>query len=395
MNSIATNIVNIFKDRFSSPPDVFYAPGRINLIGEHIDYNDGYVMPAAIDKGVYFAVAENSTDTINFFAADFNESLSVTLQEIKKLDGWKNYVLSVINEFMLLGKMIKGFDCVLAGDIPIGSGMSSSAAVEAGLAYGLNDIFNLGMSQVELVLLCQRAEHNFPGVNCGIMDMYASINGKEGHVILLDCKNITHEYFPLRLDGCKIVLLNTKVQHTLASGGYNIRRKRCEAGMAILKNELNVQSWRAIKDVAQIDLLKNKVPVEVYNCCRFVVEEIGRTKKAAALLQQNDLHGFGQLMYATHWGLSKLYDVSCPESDFLVELAATSKSVIGARQMGGGFGGCTINIVKDEAIEDFIAQANTAYKKQFNIQTEAYVMALSNGAHKILSKKKVSADKNN
>ncbi len=381
MNSIATRVLNVFKEKFSSVPTIYYSPGRINLIGEHIDYNDGYVMPAAINKGVYYAIAANGTGTINFYAIDFDESLSVAVTGIKKMDSWKNYVLSVLNEFVLLGKPAGGFDCAFSGDVPSGGGMSSSAAVEGGLAYAINEMFNYGLSRVELALLCQRAEHNYPGVNCGIMDMYASINGKKDHVILLDCKNITHQYFPLQLSGYKIVLLNTKVHHTLASGEYNVRRKRCEEGMAILKKELNVQSWRDVKNVAAIEILKNKVPAEVYNCCKFVVEEIGRTKKAAELLQQNDLQGFGKLMYDTHWGLSKLYEVSCPQSDFLVELASENKNIVGARQMGGGFGGCTINIVKEEAIDDFIAKASAAYQKQFDIVPEAYVMELSDGTH--------------
>jgi galactokinase len=290
----------------------------------------------------------------------------------------------VVNEFILLGKPVSGFDCVFGGDIPRGSGMSSSAAVEGGLAFALNDIFNCGLTRVQLALLCQRAEHNYPGVNCGIMDMYASINGKKDHVILLDCKNITHEYFPLKLDGYKIVLLNTKVHHTLASGEYNVRRKRCEEGMVVLKKELNVQSSREIKSAADVELHKDKMAPEVYSCCKFVVEEIARTKTAAALLQQNDLAGFGKLMFATHEGLSKLYDVSCAESDFLVALAATNPNIIGARQMGGGFGGCTINIVKEEAVDGFIGQASTAYKKQFDIGLEAYVMEVSDGVGKII-----------
>jgi galactokinase len=383
MNTIATNVHNIFTAKFSATPNMYYSPGRINLIGEHIDYNDGYVMPAAIDKGIYYAVAANGTDTINFYAADYDESLSIAIKDIKKMDSWKNYVLSVVNEFVLLGKAVAGFDCVFSGDVPLGGGMSSSAAVEGGLAFAINEIFNGGMNRVELALLCQRAEHNYPGVNCGIMDMYASINGKKDHVLLLDCKNITHEYFPLKLNGYKIVLINTKVHHTLASGEYNVRRKRCEAGMAILNKELNIQSWRDVNNVEVLDILKNKVPAEVYNCCKFVVEEIGRTKKAAELLQQNDLEGFGELMYATHWGLSKLYEVSCPQADFLVELASENKAIIGARMMGGGFGGCTINIIKEEAIDDFIAAAAAAYQKQFDILPEAYVMALSEGVGRI------------
>jgi galactokinase len=383
MNSIATHVLHIFKQKFTAEPNVYFSPGRINLIGEHIDYNDGYVMPAAISKGVYYAVAANQTDTLNFYAADFDEHLSIAITDVKKLDNWKNYVLSVVNEFVLLGKPVAGFDCVFGGDIPRGSGMSSSAAVEGGLAYALNDIFSFGLNRVELALLCQRAEHNYPNVKCGIMDMYASINGKKDHVILLDCKNITHNYFPLKLEGYKIVLLNTKVQHTLASGEYNVRRQRCEEGMVVLKKELNINSFREIKSAADVELHKDKMKPEVYNCCKFVVEEIARTQQAAVLLQQNDVKSFGQLMYAGHEGLSKLYNVSCAESDFLVDFAKASGNVIGARQMGGGFGGCSINIIKDEAIDAFIGAATTAYKKEFDIELEAYVMEISDGVGKI------------
>jgi len=383
MNNIAAAVLKNFTDNFTSTPRLYYAPGRINLIGEHIDYNSGYVMPAAINKGIYFAVAANQGSDLNFFALDFEEHLTIPISGVHKMEGWRNYVLSVVHEFIVLGKPVEGFDCVFAGDIPRGSGMSSSAAVEGGLAFALNDIFNCGMNRVELALLCQRAEHNYPGVQCGIMDMYASLNGKKDQVILLDCENITHEYFPLQLSGYKIVLLNTRVHHTLASGEYNVRRKRCEEGLAILKKELGVQTFRDIKTVADVEAHKDKMTTAVYHCCKFVVEEIARTKTAAALLQQNDLEGFGKLMYATHWGLSKLYEVSCPESDFLVELAATNKNVIGARQMGGGFGGCTINIVKETGVDDFIAQATAAYQQQFAIEPEAYVMEISEGTGRI------------
>ncbi|MBS1512407.1 MAG: galactokinase [Bacteroidetes bacterium] len=379
MNAIATNVLNIFTGKFSSAPRVYYSPGRINLIGEHIDYNDGFVMPAAINKGIYYAVAPNNNSTINFYAADFNEIYTVAVTAVTKNLGWKNYVLSVVNEFLLLNKTVKGFDCVFGGDIPRGSGMSSSAAVEGGLAFAINDLFGFGMTRVELALLCQRAEHNFPGVQCGIMDMYANLNGKQGHVILLDCKNITHEYFPLPLEGYKIVLLNSKVHHSLTNGEYNVRRKNCEAGLAVLKEALHINSFREISSADDVTLHKDKMTEEVYQCCKYVVEEIGRTRKAGALLQQNDLAGFGQLMFATHNGLSTLYHVSCKELDFLVEQAAHNKNVVGARLMGGGFGGCTINIVKDEAVDDFVTTVSAAYLQQFKFSPEAYVMELSDG----------------
>ncbi|MEI7737074.1 MAG: galactokinase family protein, partial [Ferruginibacter sp.] len=297
MNSIANKVLNSFKEKFSNTPNVYFSPGRINLIGEHIDYNDGYVMPAAINKGIYYAVAANGTDTINILALDFNETLNIKITDIKKMDSWKNYVLSVVNEFVLLGKITQGFDCVFSGDIPQGSGMSSSAAVEGGLAFALNEIFNFGYSRVQLALLCQRAEHNYPNVQCGIMDMYASLNGKKDHVILLDCTSVTHEYFPFVLKEYTIVMVNSKVHHSLASGEYNVRRQRCEEGLGILKTKLGVQSFRDISSTDDIVPFKETMTPEVYDCCKYVVEEIARTRKAGALLRQHDLKAFGQLMY--------------------------------------------------------------------------------------------------
>jgi len=383
MNRIAQQVLDSFKEKFAAVPNVYFSPGRINLIGEHIDYNDGFVMPAAINKGIYYAVAVNNTNDIHFFALDFNESLTVKIDAVKKMDSWKNYVLSVVNEFVLLKKAVAGFDCVFSGDIPQGSGMSSSAAVEGGLAFAINDIFNFGLSRVELALLCQRAEHNYPGVKCGIMDMYANLNGKKDNVILLDCTHITHEYFPFVLQHHKIVMLNSMVHHSLASGEYNVRRKRCEEGLAILKPLLNIGSFRDIASVEAVTAYKERMKPEVYDCCKYVVEEIARTKKAGELLQQNNLVAFGQLMYATHEGLSLLYHLSCDELDFLVAQAKINAAVIGARLMGGGFGGCTINIVKNEAVDEFIEQTGNAYLQRFNILPEAYVMEISDGTHRI------------
>jgi galactokinase len=383
MNSIASAVLKLFSDSFSTTPRLFFSPGRINLIGEHIDYNDGFVLPAAIDKGVYFAVSENGQNEIHFYSMDFNEWYSTNLSEIQKSTGWKNYLLSVINEFLILGYPIKGFNCVFGGDIPRGSGLSSSAAVEGGLAFSLNELFSIGLSRVELALLCQRAEHNYPNVKCGIMDQFANMMGKKDQVILLDCKDITHQYFPLTLNGYKIVLLNSKVHHTLASGEYNIRRQRCEEGLAILKNEFSINSFREIDNIEQINLCKNKMSTEVYNCCMYVVQEIFRTKKAAILLEQNDLIEFGKLMYQTHDGLSKLYKVSCVELDFLVEQAKQTPAVLGSRLMGGGFGGCTINIIHENAVNSFIEKATEQYKGQFSIELEAYIMETSDGVYEI------------
>lgn len=383
MNPIAVSVLQSFKENFHTEPAVYFSPGRINLIGEHVDYNDGFVLPAAIDKGIYYAIAPNNTSDIHFYAMDFNERLTITAATIKKIDNWKNYVLSVINEFMLLGQEVKGFDCVFAGDIPRGSGMSSSAAVEGGLAFALNEMLHTGLGRVELALLCQRAEHNFPQVNCGIMDQFANMMGRQDEVILLDCKTMQHQYFPLHLQGYKIVLINSKVPHALVTGEYNLRRQRCEEGLAILKNHLNIHSFRdinSVDDLAPFKLLMNE---KVFNCCYYVVEEIARAKKAAELLQQDNIVEFGKLMYATHDGLSKLYEVSCTELDYLVDLAKKDNNVIGSRLMGGGFGGCTINIIKEEGIDQFIKATIEAYKQQFNIDAEAYVVSTAEGTRKL------------
>ena len=379
MNTIAKSVLKSFSQIFPSQPLLFFSPGRINLIGEHVDYNDGFVMPAAIDKGVYYAIAENQTDAIHFYATDFDEHFSVSINAVKSDDGWRNYVLSVVNEFLKLGKSIRGFDCVFGGDIPRGSGMSSSAAVEGGLAFAINEMYQIELNRVELALLCQRAEHGFPNVKCGIMDQFANMNGKKDHVILLDCRSMEYQYFPLLLAGYKIVLLNSKVHHSLASGEYNIRRQCCEEGLGIIKKHRPVQSFRDIDNVEVLEIAKDEMSAKVYNCCRFVVEEIARTQKAAQLLQGNDIPAFGKLMFETHEGLSKLYEVSCVELDFLVEQARKFPAVIGSRLMGGGFGGCTINIVAEDGIANFIEDASREYQQRFDIIPEAYIVETADG----------------
>jgi galactokinase len=272
---------------------------------------------------------------------------------------------------------------VFGGDIADGAGISSSAAVEGGLAFGINELFNFELNRKELALLCQRAEHNFPGVKCGIMDQYANMFGKKDHVILLDCKSIEHEYFPLRLEGYEIVLINTKVHHNLASSEYNVRRKQCEQGLEILKKEKGINSFRDIKSSNELLPFKDKMGDKVYDRCKYVIEEILRTQQAAKLLQQNNLSEFGKLMFDTHDGLSNLYEVSCNELDFLVEKARENKDVIGSRMMGGGFGGCTINIIKKESIKDFLSDATVAYQKKFQIEPEVIEVQIGDGTYEI------------
>lgn len=383
MNEIALKVRDIFKQKFDQEPQVFYSPGRINFIGEHIDYNDGFVMPAAIDKGIYFAIALNKSENIHCYSVDFDEELFIPLSEVKKMDRWKNYILGVVNEFQKLHLPLQGFNCVFGGNIPIGGGMSSSAALEGGISFGLNELCNFKKDRKELALLGQRAEHNFPGVMCGIMDQYANMMGKNNNVIFLDCMSITHEYIPFNLENYEVVLINTKVHHSLASSQYNQRRRECEKGLQILREKKNIQSFRDIKDAHEIDPFKEQMGNDIYSRCLYVIEEIGRTQQAAQLLKQNDILGFGKLMFATHEGLKNLYHVSCKELDFLVDAAKENKNVIGSRLMGGGFGGCTINIIRSEAVADFVAHVLPEYKKRFNIDAEEYDVKLVDGTNAV------------
>lgn len=385
MKENALKVKNTFREKFSSTPHFFYAPGRINLIGEHVDYNDGFVMPAAIDKGIYFAIAPNNSEIINCYSIDFNESISLPLSEVKKMDSWKNYVLGVVNEFQLLNLPVKGFDCVFGGNIPIGGGLSSSAALEGGISFALNTLFNFEKNRKELALLGQRAEHNFPGVKCGIMDQYANMMGKKNSVILLDCMNISHEYIPLDIEGCEIVLINTNVHHSLAASEYNQRRQECEKGLAILKKGIGIESFREVKDADELIPFKEQMGDAVFMRCKYVVDEIGRTKKAAILLKENDLKGFGRLMYQTHEGLKTEYEVSCKELDFLVEASKDNDDVLGSRLMGGGFGGSTINIIKKDGLAAFLSKVLPAYKEAFNIDAEVYEVNIVDGTREILN----------
>lgn len=377
------DVVKIFLEVFSGTPVTYFSPGRINLIGEHVDYNDGFVMPGAINKGIWYAFALNGTDNIQFYSTDFKEQLSIKIDEVKKMESWKNYVLGVVNEFIKDGKKIKGFDCVFGGDIPNGAGMSSSAAVEGGLAMAINDQMDFGYDRKQLALLCQSAEHGFPGVNCGIMDQYANMFGKKEHVLLLDCKSLTHEYLTFYFPEYHIILVNTNVHHSLADSAYNQRRRECEAGIKIIKENTSLNTFRDLVSEDQLRELKDKMSETVFQRCLYVVQEILRTKKAAKFLKNKDLDSFGKLMFQTHEGLSKLYEVSCVELDFLVDFSAHFDGVAGARLMGGGFGGCTINLVKKNLKEAFIQQISEAYKKKFSIDATCYDVHLEDGTHRI------------
>lgn len=383
MNKFAQNMLAEYGKRFSTLPQLYFSPGRINLIGEHVDYNDGFVMPAAISKGIYYAIALNGGKEINFYSHDFGEAYTTGANDIHKEDNWKNYVLSVVNEFKLLGVEIVGFDCVFGGDIPRGSGMSSSAALEGGLALALNELLGSDLTRIQLALLCQRAEHGYPAVQCGIMDQFANMMGRKGQVILLDCQSMNHVYIPLQIEGYQIVLLNSKVHHTLAASEYNLRRKQCKEGLEIIGRHTEVKSFRDINGVEELLQYKTVMRDEVYRRCLYVVEEINRTKLASKYLHENRLIEFGRLLYETHNGLRDLYEVSCEELDFLVRIAEADDAVIGARLMGGGFGGCTINIIAENSVARFIQSVSEAYYKKYNILPEATVVETSDGVSRL------------
>ena len=356
------------------------SPGRINLIGEHTDYNLGFVLPAAIDKAIYFAIGKRSDNEIHLTAADLNESFSISMNELVKspLD-WPNYIMGIVDQLLKGGHELTGFNAVITGDVPLGAGLSSSAAVECATVYALNELFGLGLSKLEMVKLCQRAENHFVGLQCGIMDMFASMFGKADSVIQLDCRSLDFHYSPFNQKGIKIVLLDTCVKHSLASTEYNVRRKECEEGVSFLNSKYpNVASLRDVS-VEMLGELKSAVNENVYHRCKFIVEEIKRLQEACLNLEQNDMVAFGKKMYETHDGLSKLYQVSCEELDFLAEFAKGNPHVLGARMMGGGFGGCTINLVEESAVESFISEAARAFQNEFNTNLKSYIVSIGNG----------------
>ncbi|MDP6922708.1 MAG: galactokinase [Lutibacter sp.] len=350
------------------------APGRINLIGEHTDYNDGFVLPTAIDRSITFRFAKNGTaHQGQVYSENFDSLLRTDLREVRKSqEQWENYLLGVLYEIQQLTDGLKGFDCSFHSNIPIGSGVSSSAALECGFATGLNALFNLGLSKQAIVALSQRAEHHFVGTKCGIMDQFASVMSKKDHVVLLDCQSMAHEYIPIEIAPYKLILLNTQVSHNLATGAYNTRRSQCEEGVHIIQERYpEVCSLRDVSEVMLQEFQALMSPV-VYRRCLYVVQENTRVLKSVAALQNKELHLFGLYMFETHKGLRQLYEVSCPELDFLVDFSKKQDQVLGARVMGGGFGGCTINLVHEQAVERFVQEASAAYYKAFAIPLKSF-----------------------
>ena len=358
------------------------SPGRINIIGEHTDYNDGFVLPAAIDKKVAFTLKKNGTSAeVKFTASDLNESHTFNLTHFQPLaKGWQNYVMGVVDEMQKLGGKIEGFEGAFSSNVPIGSGMSSSAALECSLAFGLNELFELGFDKWQLIKASQMAEHHFVGMKCGIMDQFASVMGKKDHAMLLDCRSLEYRYIPFDLQEYQLLLLNTNVSHTLTDSEYNTRREECEQGVEIIqKNQPEVQSLRDVSYESLLEL-KAEMPGHIFKRCRHIITENERVLNAEKALHTQSFQLLGKLLYASHDSLKNDYEVSCPELDFLVNQTQAKAYVLGSRMMGGGFGGCTINIIDKQHTSHFIEFIAGKYREQFGIDLTPYMVSIGDGA---------------
>lgn len=376
-----------FNEKFGCNGVQYASSGRINLIGEHTDYNGGFVFPGAIDKCIVAEIKPNGTDKVRAYSLDVkNENnyveFGLTEADAPK-ESWARYIFGVCREIQKRGGKVEGFDTVVAGNVPLGAGMSSSAALESTYAFALNDLFNDNkIDKFELAKIGQSTEHNYCGVKCGIMDQFASVFGKKGSLIRLDCRSLEYEYFPFDPKGYKLVLLDTVVKHELASSAYNKRRESCErAAKAIRENgNPNVEFLRDAT-MPMLDAVKDKISQEDYMRAEYVIGEVQRVLDVCDALGKGDYETVGKKMYETHHGMSKLYEVSCEELDFLNDIAKEC-GVTGSRVMGGGFGGCTINLVKDELYDNFIKVAKEKYEKQYGRQPKVYDVVISDGSHK-------------
>ena len=378
--NLIERIKTSFNTQFGTEPLLVFSPGRINLIGEHTDYNEGFVFPAAIDKGIVAAIDASNTEFCTIVADDKNEAIEFHLSSLQSIPNgsWRNYVLGVVDEVQKKGLLLKPFHMVFGGDIPDGAGLSSSAALGNSVVFALNEFFSLKLSKEEMILISQKAEHYFVGVHCGIMDQYASMFGVQDKALLLDCRTLEASEFTIDFKEYALLLINTHVKHNLAESAYNDRRFVCEKIAKLLH-------IKALRDANETDLLKiqDQISTEDYQKALYIIQENQRVLEASKALRNNKLTAFGKLLYDSHNGLQHQYDVSCAELDFLVDFTREVPEVLGARMMGGGFGGCTLNLIKKEEVEQFIENASVAYFQKFGSNISTYQLKISNGVRLI------------
>ncbi len=378
--SLPDSIRGKYQTLFDDVPLLVRSPGRVNLIGEHTDYNSGLVLPAAIDKNIFLAIGKRDDQEIHLYSLDQDETHISAIDRLERSPLlWPDYILGVVQQLVKRGYQLNGFNLVFGGDIPQGAGLSSSAALECATAFALNELFSFGIQRLDIALISQSAENEFVGVKCGLMDQFASVFGKEQQLIKLDCQDFSHEYIPFNTPDLRIVLFDTQVKHSLASSAYNERREQCEYGVSLIqKHHPEVKSLRDAT-LAQLEQFVKPVDEVVYNRCFYVVSEIIRLQDGCNDLKADDFAAFGQRMFATHDGLQHLYEVSCAELDILVDLVRDHDAVLGARMMGGGFGGCTINLVNADAVQEVVDTVTKAYEEKTGKKAQAYIANISTG----------------
>ena len=381
------SIVQTYQDIYGTAHELqVRAPGRINLIGEHTDYNGGFVFPAAVGHEIRFAIGKSdSPDDCSLYAQDLGERFDFKLSEMTPLppNSWGNYLMGVAAEIIKTGRSIQGFNLVFSGDIPRGAGMSSSAAVECGTCFALSELFGLKIPRTEIAQLSQLAEHHFAQVMCGIMDQFASVMGKAGHAFRLDCESLDYDYFTFELQDYSLVLCNSNVSHNLADSGYNERRQQCEEGVNILKEHIPGLTSLRHATLEQLHLLQSEFPELIFRRCKYVLEENARVNAFARALEHEDMQHAGELMKQSQKGMQHEYEITCPEIDFMAEFANARPETLGARMTGGGFGGCTINLIQKGTEERFIAELNQAYQERFDQEITPIPIEIAGGVSRL------------
>ena len=391
MNSLNDRVRAAFETQYKNEPLLIRSPGRVNLIGEHTDYNEGFVLPAAIDKVIVFGLAKNNSTKGRIYSVDMKQSFEFDIAAdtfIKSELHWPNYIMGAVEQLKKAGHKVGGFDCAFGGNIPIGAGLSSSAAVEGGLLFGLTELFDLNVDRLTMVKMGVRTENDFVGVNCGIMDQFINIFGEDRQVIKLDCRSLDFELVPFERDDVRVVLCDTQVRRELASSEYNVRRKQCEDGVALLKKyDAEINSLRDVT-IEMLQRHKDEFDPVIYKRCKYVVEENNRVLSACDDLSRNDFKSFGKRMFESHEGLSNEYEVSCTELDVLVEEAKKLEGVLGSRMMGAGFGGCTINIVEEKHLDSFSEHIQEAYSNKTGKSIKVYKTSIDAGTEVITEAEK-------